>query len=117
MATRARSGVWLARGVHECTWSGLLSGDDGDWLDAAMLADKSVHVYGTFGVGGTVVIEGSNNKSTARTLTDPQGNALSFTQESIEQVLENTKWIRPRVTGGDGTTNLICKLLSQSAER
>lgn len=79
-------------------------------------ADRSVQVYGTFGASGTLLIEGTNDADPATgtwaTLNDPQGNALSFTAAKIEQVLEYTRWIRPRVTNGDGTTSLSVRAIA-----
>lgn len=73
-------------------------------------ADRSVQLLGTFG-GSTVVVEGSNvdqpvttTASDWTTLSDPQGNALSFTAAGIKQVLEVTKWIRVRVSAGTSTS-------------
>lgn len=110
MATRTHSGVWLSKGVYQVTWSGLLNTDVGDDVNLSMFPDKSVQVKGTFGAGGTVVIEGSNDGGTTRaTLNDSRGEttgALSFTGADVRTVLENTQLIRPNVTGGDGTTNL-----------
>lgn len=65
-----------------------------------------MQVAGTFGVGGSVNIEGSNNGVAWAVLADPQGNPLTFTAARIEQVLESPRFIRPIVTAGDGTTNL-----------
>lgn len=92
-------------------WTPLANGDDGQWLDLHDFPDVSVQVFGTFGVGGNLRIEGSNElvPTNAATLNDPQANALDFTAAKIEQVLENVRWIRPRVTAGDGTTALsVC---------
>ncbi len=74
-------------------------------------ADRSVQVLGTFGTGGSLRIEGSNDGSTYAVLTDPQGNALDFTTAKIETVMELTRYIRPRITAGDGTTSLTCVVL------
>lgn len=76
-------------------------------FEFAEWADRSVQVFGTFGTGGTVVIEGSNDAGTTyHTLTDPQGNALSFTSAKIEAITEICGLCRARVTAGDGTTSL-----------
>ncbi len=81
---------------------------DGLPFDTLDFADISVQVLGTFGAGGTVAIEGCNQATPATwaTLNDPQGNALTVTGAKIEQILEMPRWIRPNVTGGDGTTSL-----------
>lgn len=85
---------------------------DGQAWDSLDFADISVQVVGTFGVGGTLLIEGSNQATPANwaTLNDPQGNALSFTAAKMEQLLEMPRWIRPRVSAGDGTTSLTVEL-------
>jgi len=92
------------------TWTGLTftttdSGDPVQWVD---FADRCVQVTGTFGTGGSVSLEGSNTGNTNEfiVLSDPQGNALTITAARIEQVLELPRYVRPRVTAGDGTTNL-----------
>lgn len=92
-------------------WAALANGDDGDALSCAQYTEKSAQVVGTFGVGGAVQIEGSNNGTDWSVLTDPQGNALTFTGAKIEMVAEATMYIRPRVTAGDGTTSLTCILM------
>lgn len=89
-------------------WSGLLNGDDGAVIgpDWAAFSDRSVQVTGTFGAGGTLVWEGSNDGTNFVTLNIPAGTAISFTGAGLKQVLEAVLYARPRVTGGDGTTSL-----------
>lgn len=91
------------------TWTPLTTtNSDGQAWDTLDFADMSVQVTGTFGVGGSVKIQGSNEATptTWADLNDPQANALAFTAAKIEQVLEMPRWIRPLVTAGDGTTSL-----------
>lgn len=113
MATRTHTTTDISHAVKLTTWSGLLNGDDGSTLDAFAYTDKCMTVQGTFGAGGTVVVEGSNDGTNFFTMNDPQGNALSVTVGKIEQILENPRYIRPRVTAGDGTTNLSVIILSK----
>jgi len=92
-------------------WTPLANGDDGQPIDLQDFPDVSVQVFGTFGVGGNLRIQGSNEQAPTNwaTLNDPQANALDFTAAKIEQVLENVRWIRPAVTAGDVTTALtVC---------
>lgn len=93
------------RNAMKVSWQGLEQGETGDAFLVASFADRSAQVSGVFG-GATVVIEGSNNDSTYHTLTDPQGNLISFTTPGLELVMELVSSIRPRVVGGDGTTSL-----------
>jgi hypothetical protein len=89
---------------------------NGDWGYPVMLprySDKTVQVSGTFGVGGTILIEGSvmRDSPVFETLNDSQGNALSFTGPKIEAIVENPYQVRPIVTVGDGTTAIDVYLL------
>lgn len=100
----------------------LANGDTGAPLSLPSLADKSVHIHGTFGTGGSVTLYGSNNPAdftvaagsgTWIALTDPQGNAITKTAAAIEQILENVCFIAPKVTAGDGTTSLTVSICSK----
>ncbi len=79
---------------------------DGQALRVDDKRDRSVSVSGTFGVGGTLVIQGSNDGVNWYTLSDLQGSALSFTAAGLKGVAESPVWIRPFISGGDGTTSL-----------
>jgi hypothetical protein len=92
------------------TWV-LENGDTGVPVEMPGFADRSVQVEGTFGSGGNLRIQGSNNGTKYLPLTDPQGNDLNITTAKIEQVTEVVRWIRPNVTAGDGTTSLTVILL------
>ena len=98
-------------------WSGLLNGDDGQAFEALEYADRAMQVTGTFGTGGSLQLEGSNDGSNWVILADPQGNPLTFTAGKIEQVLETPRYVRPRVTAGDGTTNLVATIFCRRALR
>jgi len=101
--------------VRLAAWAGLLNGDDGSPFGSSDYSDRSVQVTGTFGATGSVSIEGSNDGVNYVGLTDPQGNAIAITEAKIEQVSELTRYIRPRVTAGDGTTTLVVTLLARRA--
>lgn len=93
------------------TWNGLAVNDTGLPFILSQYADRSVQIVGTFGAGGLVVIEGSNDGTNYSTLNDPQGNAISITTSKIEAVSEIVVALRPKVTGGDGTTLLTITML------
>lgn len=91
-------------------WLAMANGDTGTPLlpeHSADYQDRSIQITGTFGAGGSVTIQGSNDGGvTWATLTDPLGNPLTFTAAGIQRVTETTEQIRPNVTAGDGTTSL-----------
>lgn len=103
--------------VMQFKYSGLLNGDDGAPIDSKNWGghvDRSVHVEGTPGAGGTIVFEGSNNDGAQyQTLRDPGSVALSFTAVGMKQVLEVSQLQRPRVTAGDGTTSLTFSVIAR----
>lgn len=99
---------------HTCviaTWANMQNGDDGQPIELANFADRSVQVFGTFGAGGNVRIEGSIDGTNYAPLTDPQGNALDINTAKIEAIIELVRWIRPVVTAGDGSTSLTVTML------
>lgn len=97
--------------AHVISWTGLLNTDTGSPIEMPGSHIRSIHFTGTFSVGGTIVLEGSNDGVTYKTLTDPQANDISKTAEAIEQVQELVRYIRPRVSAGDGSTDLKAYLL------
>lgn len=104
---------------HTCvivTWANMANGDDGAPIELAQFADRSVQVVGTFGVGGNVRIEGSINGTDYAPLTDPQGNNLDITAPKIEAIIEVVRYIRPRVTAGDGSTLVTVSILMKGAQ-
>lgn len=105
--------TYPAVGSSLSTWTALANGQAGDNISAFQFSDKTVQVGGTFGVGGSVTIQGSNDGTTWNTLTDLQGNALTMTASAIEAISENPRYIRPNVTAGDGTTALNVTILGR----
>lgn len=116
--------------VHErrVKWLGLLNGDDGAAIGGANPAassismghyqDRTVQVVGTFGSGGSLSIQGSNDSGvTWATLTDPLGNALTFTSAGMKQITELPHLLKPNCTAGDGTTSLAVWMHMRGAER
>jgi len=82
-------------------WEGMDVSDTGEPFSQYQAADRSVQVQGTFD-GTAVVIEGSNSADASVwfTLTDPQGNALSFSSAGGKAISEAVRHVRPRLSGG-----------------
>lgn len=91
----------------------LANGEAGEKVTSQSWGDRSVQFGGTFGSGGTVVLEGSNDGATFFTLNDPFGNAITATAASLSQVLETTAFVRPRVSAGDGATAITVSLFAR----
>lgn len=99
-------------------WATMANGDVGDAVELGHYSDRSIQVVGTFGTGGSVSLKGSNDGGTTwATLTDPAGNAITFTATGIKQILHLPHKIRPEVTAGDGTTSLTVYLFMQGKVR
>lgn len=101
--------------VRKFVWAAQANGDDGTPLgpDWSNYPDRSVQVTGTFGAGGSVSWEGSNDGSNWAVLTTPAGGAVTFTAAGLKQVLEGTLYSRPHVTAGDGTTALVVTVFAR----
>lgn len=96
------------------TWSPLTTTNtDGAAIGAIQFADRSVQVSGTFGAGGSLSIQGSNDGSNWFTLNNAQGTAATFTSAGLKQVVELPRYIRPFVSAGDGTTSLTVVMVAR----
>lgn len=113
MAERAVTRTDIQSGRPACLigWSGLLNGDTGAWVEVVDYADRTATITGTFGTGGSVTLQGSNDGTNAFALTDPQANAITKTAAAMELIVEAPRYIRPTVTAGDGSTNLAVQIL------
>jgi hypothetical protein len=98
------------------TWPGLTAGQVGQPFPRGTFVDRSMQVEGTFGAGGSVVIEGSNDGANFHTLHDPFSNLLSLAASGIPQITEICAFIRPRVVGGDGSTSITCTMTSTPSQ-
>jgi hypothetical protein len=107
----------VGRGDGSCqlvVWTPVTENDTCVAAELPDLADKSVHVYGTFG-GATVAVQGSNNDGTSfAALNDPSSTVIAINSEKIKQVLENTQQIRPAATGGASQSLSIAMLIKQT---
>ncbi len=117
MATRTPTVTHSGDGsVITVVWSGLLNGDDGAAVAYERWADRSIQVTGTFGAGGNMRWQGSNNAGASFiVLTDPQGTALNLGAGAIKAVSEITELAQPLVTAGDGTTDLVVTAVMRRA--
>lgn len=115
MAIRNPVVEMLGERTLRVTWAGLLNGDQGAPVDLPAFADRSMQVVGTFGTGGSVSMEGSNDGINFAALSDPRGGALAITSARLEQVEDCAYRTRPSVTAGDGTTNLTVILFARKA--
>lgn len=95
--------------VVQVTWTGLTQAtlDTGSPISLAEYSDKTFQTFGTFGGSGALLIEGSNDGGTTwAPLSNRQGTAMSFTAAGMNTSQDRPILVRPRVTGGDGTTSL-----------
>jgi hypothetical protein len=116
MAVRTPTLSYYPNGAQNtvvAVWTGLLNGDTGLPVDLPEFPDKSFQITGTFGAGGSVNCEGSNDGTNYLPLTDPQGNAITKTATAIEVAEESTRYTRPNVTAGDGTTSLTVTMVAR----
>jgi hypothetical protein len=122
MTIRAVTVANKARNAQSATWTGLLNGDTGAPVaefdygrtnrtpSGEKLSGACVQISGTFGAGGSVQLEGSNDGSTwfvlTGTITAAAPAAIIKTVAYLGQIVQSALSIRPNVTAGDGSTNL-----------
>jgi hypothetical protein len=101
-----------ARSYLSASYSGMHSDDVGvaPQNDTATATATSVQVMGSFGEG-QLAIEGTNDGVNWSSLRDPTGITLAIRSPGIRGILESAMQIRPRVIGGDETTNLTVTFL------
>ena len=100
-------------GAVHISWYTMPQDSVGAYLEFSNHSDKTIQFWGTFG-GATAAMYGSNDPSVATDpdtaawfpLTDLQGNSISKTSAAGEMIIENPRYIRPTVVGGDGTTSI-----------
>lgn len=91
------------------TWTLLTETNaDGQPLVLSRFTEKNVQAYGTFGAGGTVKMQGTNDDPGAFTnpvdLEGVNNSALSFTSAGMETLKEVPVQIRPLVSAGTGVS-------------
>lgn len=108
--------AWI--GEHIYTWTPFTNVNlDGQPAQYQGAGDRVFQVTGTFGAGGTVILQGSTDGVNWFPLHKPDSTAISFTAAGLAAVLENCPYIRPLVSGGDGATALTCQLATRRNER
>lgn len=95
------------------TWPNMQAGDTGQPYSGHSYTDRSVQVAGDFGASGNCRVAGSNDGSTYVALSDPQGDVLNLTAPALTAVTEISRYIRPEITAGDGTTNVTVTLIGR----
>jgi hypothetical protein len=87
---------------------------DGAPVGAVQYADRSVQVTGTFGAGGSITFQGSNDGTNWAALNTAQGAAVALTAATqLKQLVEIPRYIRPYVTAGDGTTSVTAIMVAR----
>lgn len=104
-------------GLYVIEWAGLLNGDTGEPVRLPFYAgDKTVQVIGTFGVGGNINMEGSNADAPGASdwgqVHDAAVVLMALSTTVPFVIAETTMWVRPKVTAGDGTTDLTCIIVA-----
>jgi hypothetical protein len=108
------------------TWAGLTvaANDVGEKFECPGAADRSVQLTGTLGTGGEVTMQGSNVAAPAdafdstdwAVLNDLDGNPLTLSAiGELKQVREVSRWIRPFISGGDGSSDLGVAMIARRA--
>lgn len=101
--------------IVQLVWSPMAATDIGDAAAFAQYNDRSVQVSGTISAG-SISIKGSNDGVTYHTLTDPQGNPLSFSSAGLEAISELVFYIRPEASADLAGSGIFVTLIAKGAE-
>lgn len=97
------------------------NGDTGRPIPMWHYSDRTIQVYGVFGVGGSVQPEGSNEIETSALnwfqLRSPGELPITLTSAGGKQILEYTYLFRPHCTAGDGSTSITVLLCTAAGGR
>lgn len=102
----------MGGGTRLVTWPAMANGDTGQPLMMPSHPDKTVQLVGTLSTGGELTMEGSNDNTNWFTLTDAGGTSIVLTALGGKTIMENPLYIRPSITGGDGSTSLTVSVLA-----
>ena len=105
--------------IHD--WSLTTADATGDAISVPGSSDRTIQFIADTAGAATAILEGSLDADpttgTFFTLTDGQGNAISFTASGGEMVAENVLFVRPRLsTAGSGALWSV-RLFSRSTMR
>ena len=108
MATIDPTVAKIRDGIARITWV-LSDGDDGRPYEFIYLPDRTAHIFGVFGAGGEITLEGTNELIGAPpanwvTLRDFDNNPIVVTGNFMALIAENPGLVRPRVSAGTGVT-------------
>lgn len=104
--------------VQSVAWLLTTSTLTGSPVSAIEFAERTVQISGTFGALATLTMQGSNDDDPPSTwfpLTDKSNTAIAATSAGGnigKSITETTRWIRPILSGGDGTTTLRVALIA-----
>ncbi len=99
------------------TWILTTADPTGDAISFPGASDRTVQFVPATAGGATAILEGSMDDVTYFTLTDGQGNAVSFTGPGGEMVAENMLFYRPRLSVTGSGAEWAVRMLSRSTMR
>lgn len=99
------------------TWNLTTADPTGDSIKHPGASDRTIQFIADTAGAATAILEGSMDDVTFFTLTDGQGNAISFTASGGEMVAENMLFYRVRLSTAGSGAIWTCHLLSRSTMR
>ena len=110
VATKEETGANIT--IHR--WDLTTADHTGTPIELPMASDRTAQFNGTNWGGATAALEGSIDGTVFLPLTDPQANAIAKTTDGLETVMENTRYIRPRLTTAGTLAVVACWLMSRN---
>jgi len=116
MATPAPTKVETGANCTIHTWTLTTADHTGEAVELPMASDRTIQFTDTSSSWGSASasLDGSLDGVTYFILTDPQGNAITKTDDALEAVLENVRYIRPRLSTVGTGASVKCVLMSRN---
>ena len=95
------------------TWTLTTADHTGEAMETPGTSDRTVTATGTWG-GATFIMEGSNDNAVFLPLTDNGNTAISMTTNGIEVILQNPRYIRPRLSAVGAGATVVVQVFSRS---
>lgn len=107
MATITAAKTRVSEGKNTHLWELLTTTNDtGSAVGGMGARQLTVHAFGTWGAGGNVNIEGSNDGTNWDVIDDEGGTPIAFGANGFAALPVSPRFVRPFVTAGDGTTDV-----------
>ena len=90
--------------VLRVTWPAVTEADTCTPVSFPAWCERTAQVFGTFGAGGAVTMQGSNDGTNFATMNNRQGAGIVVTAAGLATSQDLPVWVRPLISAGTGVS-------------